>query len=146
MRNHSLILALPAAALIFGGCAAVGAGLQVASMATGNKGLADAGKSVSRAGETEDFTPEQKYYTGRTVAADLLLSEKPSDDAKLEAYVGKVGQTLALGSGMGELPQGWHFILLEDPQDGGPMGLDESAPRVVDGDAALHEPVVAGKV
>jgi predicted Zn-dependent protease len=101
---------------LLGGCAAGGALLQVASVATGNKQLADAGKSMSRAGETEEFTPEQKYYTGRTVAADLLTGEKASDDVELEKYVGRVGQTLAMGCGMGELPQGWHFILLDDAE------------------------------
>lgn len=101
---------------LLGGCAAVGAGLQVASIATGNKGLADAGKSVARAGETQEFTPEQKYYTGRTVAAGLLQNEKPSDDLELEKYVGRVGQTLVLGTGLGDLPQGWHFILLQDSE------------------------------
>lgn len=107
-------LLLIASAVIFNGCAAGGALLQVASVAAGgNQQLASAGKSVSRAGETQEFTPEQKYYTGRTVAADLLQSEKPSSDTDLEKYVGKVGQTLAMGSGLGELPQGWHFILIE---------------------------------
>src|SRR5581483_1660979 len=57
-----------------------------------------------------------KYYTGRTVAADLLTSEKASDDTDLEKYVGRVGQTLAMGSGLGDLPQGWHFILIEDAE------------------------------
>ncbi len=107
-----------AAALVFSGCAAVGGGLQaVSGLNVGGvnlSGLNSVGKNVSRAGETEDFTPEQKYYTGRTVAADLLTREKPSDKAALEAYVGKIGQTLALGCGLGDLPGGgWHFILIQ---------------------------------
>lgn len=107
-------IALILIAFTFSGCAAGGVLLQVASVAAGgNQQLANAGKSMSRAGETEEFTPEQKYYTGRTVAADLLLSEKASSDTALEKYVGKVGQTLAMGCGMGDLPQGWHFILTE---------------------------------
>jgi predicted Zn-dependent protease len=103
-------------ALGLGGCAVMGAGMQVAGALTGQQQLADAGKSVGRAGETEEFTPEQKYYTGRTVAADLLASEKASDNTELEKYVGRVGQTLAMGSGLGDLPNGWHFILIEDSE------------------------------
>ncbi len=106
-------LALMAAALVFSGCAAVGQGLKIAGDLSGQKGLSNAGQSMSRAAETKEFNEEEKYYTGRTVAADLLQTEKASDDRALEAYVGNVGQSVAMASGMGTLPQGWHFILLE---------------------------------
>jgi predicted Zn-dependent protease len=104
--------------LAFNGCAAMGGAMQVAGTLTGQQSLSDAGKSVSRVDEVQNFTPEEKYYTGRTVAAQLLVTEKPSDDLKLEAYVGRVGNCMALASGMGDLPHGWHFILLDDPEAG----------------------------
>ena len=109
-----MLLCLP----FFGGCAAMGAGLEIAGSLSGQSSLANAGKSVARAGEVESFSPEEKYYTGRTVAAQLLQSEKPSSDLRLEAYVNRVGNCVALGSGLGEMPHGWHFILLDDADPG----------------------------
>lgn len=97
-------------------CATVGTGLEIAGGLIGQKTLASAGKSVARVSEVENFGPEEKYYTGRTVAAQLLQGEKVSTDISLEAYVGRVGNCVALASGMAELPHGWHFILLQETE------------------------------
>jgi len=116
MNKHLNSLAWLTALGAFAGCAAVGTGLQIAGGLTGQRTLASAGKSVARADEVENFGPEEKYYTGRTVAAQLLQGEKASSDLGLEAYVNRVGNAVALASGMAELPHGWHFILLEDAE------------------------------
>ncbi len=106
--------ALFMAGYLLSGCGALGASLQVAGALTGQKSLSNAGSSMSRASETKDFNDEEKYYTGRTVAADLLTSNQPSDNSALEAYVNQVGQTLSLAAGNSAPFSGWHFILLED--------------------------------
>jgi predicted Zn-dependent protease len=115
MRKILSLLAL-GAIVTLSGCAASGALMEAAGNLSGQKSLANAGKSFKRVAETNEFTEEEKYYTGRTVGANLLAGETPSEKTDLEAYVGQVGQTVALASGMGELPEGWHFMLLKDPQ------------------------------
>ena len=101
---------------VLGGCATTGSLLEAYGNVSGQKNLVNAGKSFKRSAETTEFTEEEKYYTGRTVGANLLAGESPSEKTDLETYVGEVGQTLALASGKGELPEGWHFMLLKDPQ------------------------------
>lgn len=106
-------LGLLLATLLSGGCAAVGSAVQVAGMVTGQSSLSGAGKSLQRVTEVEDFSEEQKFYTGRSVAANLLADNKLSEHGALENYLGQVGQTVALASGKAGLPQGWHFILIQ---------------------------------
>lgn len=102
-----------AALLMFTGCATVGTVMETAGKMSGQKTLAAAGSGFKRSAEVEDFTEEEKYYTGRTVAADLLAGYELSKDLALQAYVSRVGQVVALASGKAELPQGWHFILIQ---------------------------------
>jgi predicted Zn-dependent protease len=100
------------------GCAEMGAVAEAYGNATGDKTLAGAGSSLKRSAEVEDFSEDEKVYTGRSVAANLLASAQLSDRSGQEAYVNQVGQTLALASGKASLPKGWHFILIKDPQVG----------------------------
>jgi predicted Zn-dependent protease len=115
MRKILSLLAL-GAIVTLSGCATSGALMEAYGNASGQKNLADAGKSFKRVAETNEFSEEEKYYTGRTVGANLLAGETPSEKTDLEAYVGQVGQTVALASGKGELTEGWHFMLLKDDQ------------------------------
>lgn len=112
MKKH--LLSLVALAGLAGGCATAGSLMEIAGTMSGQKNLADAGKSFKRVAEVEDFTEEQKMYTGRGVAANLLDAYALSDDTELEAYVNKVGQTAVQASGKAGLPGGWHFILIKD--------------------------------
>ena len=61
----------------------------------------------------EDITPEQEYYIGRTVAATVLMGYKPLDNAALNAYVNRVGQSLALFSTRPETFGGYRFLVLD---------------------------------
>lgn len=105
-------------ALLASGCAGVGAVMETYGNMSGNRSLAAAGSSFKRVAEVEEFNEDEKYYTGRTVAADLLGGGLSlSEDPKLQKYLSQVGQTVALASGKAELPHGWHFILFagKDP-------------------------------
>ena len=46
----------------------------------------------------EDITPEQEYYIGRAVAASILQTYAPLDDPAANAYLNRLGQTLAMAS------------------------------------------------
>lgn len=64
----------------------------------------------------QDITPEQEYYLGRAVAANLLQDNRPLDLAAANAYLNSVGQTLAMASDRPETFGGYHFLLLDSDQ------------------------------
>jgi len=61
----------------------------------------------------EDFTPQQEYYIGRTVGAVVLAKYPAASDARANAYLNVLGQTLAKVSDMPELFAGYHFLVLD---------------------------------
>ncbi len=64
----------------------------------------------------EDITPEQEYYIGRTVAATVLVGYQPKADAELNAYLNRVGQSLAQFSTRPETFGGYHFLTLDSDE------------------------------
>jgi predicted Zn-dependent protease len=104
--NKNILLAF----LLLGstGCATL---IKTAGVVSGKQELVAAGETMERA--ERDFTEEEKYYTGRTVAAQLLTEAPPSSRTALEQYLGRVGQTVAAASGKPDMVRGWHFILLK---------------------------------
>jgi len=62
---------------------------------------------------SEDFTPEQEYYIGRSVGAVLLSKYKPYNDSQAENYINLIGQALAQASGRPETFGGYHFLILD---------------------------------
>jgi predicted Zn-dependent protease len=93
------------------GCATMGQLTEVAGQVTGHKELVAAGSSMQRA--EREFSEEEKYFTGRTVACQLLTSHPASANLALEKYVGEVGQTVAAASPKPQQFKGWHFILIQ---------------------------------
>jgi predicted Zn-dependent protease len=61
----------------------------------------------------EDITPEQEYYIGRAVGANLLGRYPPYTEAKATAYINLLGQTLAMSSDRPETFKGYHFLILD---------------------------------
>jgi predicted Zn-dependent protease len=64
----------------------------------------------------ESLTPEQEYYLGRAVSAQLLGKFSPVTSAALIQYVNRVGATVA---GVSEVPEtfgGYHFVVVESPE------------------------------
>ena len=119
-RHLSFAAATVAAAVLaLAGCETfdqvveVGTGVAVA---TGNLSSSQAA-SINKAGKAvsktfDDITPEQEYYIGRTVAATCLARYKALDDARLNAYLNLLGQTLSRFSTRPETFGGYHFLLL----------------------------------
>lgn len=60
----------------------------------------------------EDLTPEEEYYIGRAVAAQLLASYYPVKNRRLTQYLNQVGGYLAEFSGRPETFAGYHFQLI----------------------------------
>jgi beta-barrel assembly-enhancing protease len=82
---------------------------------TAAKGV-HAGSLLAQSAST--FTPEQEYYVGRAVSAQVLANPKftQTSNQGLQDYVSNVGQAVALGSSSVKMPyQGYRFVVLESP-------------------------------
>jgi len=66
--------------------------------------------AVSRS--IEEFTPEQEYYIGRSVAAVILTKYPSYPNQPANEYLNLLGQTLAKVSGMPEIFYGYRFLVL----------------------------------
>lgn len=64
----------------------------------------------------EDITPEQEYYIGRSVAANVLLKYKPYDNFSLTKYLNLIGESCSLGSLRPETFGGYHFLVLDSDE------------------------------
>lgn len=65
---------------------------------------------------TAEITPRQEYYIGRAVAATILKQYRPWNHPAANAYVNKVGQSLALVSDAPQTFGGYHFLVLDSPE------------------------------
>jgi predicted Zn-dependent protease len=60
----------------------------------------------------QDITPEQEYYIGRSVAATVLHTYGPLDNAAANHYLNVIGRVLAQASDRPETFGGYHFQIL----------------------------------
>ncbi|MBP5451887.1 MAG: M48 family metalloprotease [Treponema sp.] len=82
----------------------------LANMA-GNKDVENALSSMSKA--AEEFTPENEYFIGRSVAANLLTNYKIYENKGLESYLNKICQALVVNSEDPYLFNGYHVKILD---------------------------------
>jgi predicted Zn-dependent protease len=121
MNKHFLQKALLVLTFItLAGCAVVQTATQVVTKVGEETGTIsrEQGKAIRKSSTAvskslEDFTPEQEYYIGRTVGAVVLAKYRPLADESANAYLNRLGQTLALASDMPELFGGYHFLVLD---------------------------------
>jgi predicted Zn-dependent protease len=119
MGGAALMSSLSVAAL-FCGCAEVseaGAGIAHAAGVI----TADQAQSITRSAQAvektwQDLTPEQEYYIGRAVAAQVFQSYPPLDRPQANAYLNLLGQSLAVFSDRPETFGGYHFLLLDSDE------------------------------
>jgi predicted Zn-dependent protease len=64
----------------------------------------------------QDLTPEQEYYVGRAVAAQVLQTYRPLDRPQANEYLNLLGQSLAIFSERPETFGGYHFLLLDSDE------------------------------
>jgi predicted Zn-dependent protease len=110
-----LFLSVLAAALL-SGCgevSKVGTGIaQGAGLITAEQGKAITTSAVALDKSFQDITPEQEYYIGRAVVAQVLQSYPPLDQSEANTYVNLLGQSLAVFSKRPETFGGYHLLLL----------------------------------
>ena len=64
----------------------------------------------------EDITPEQEYYIGRAVGANIVNQYDPWVDQAATDYLNRLGQALAMASDRPETFGGYHFLILESDE------------------------------
>ncbi len=64
----------------------------------------------------EDLTPEQEYYLGRSVAANILSQYKPYENQQLTNYLNLIGKTCSLASTRPETFGGYHVLALDSDE------------------------------
>ncbi len=82
---------------------------------------ADEAKSITRGAKAvqktwQDLTPEQEYYIGRAVAAQVFQTYPPLDRPPGNTYLNLLGQSLAIYSERPETFGGYHFLLLDSDE------------------------------
>lgn len=110
MKRLLLLGMLP---VLGAGCATLGSAIKLGGQLSGYSELSEAGENLEKS--DREFTEEEKYYIGRTVAASLLAGDGWESDPALTRYVNAVGETLVLGSGRPEQYHGYHFAVLKAP-------------------------------
>lgn len=64
----------------------------------------------------EEFTPEQEYYIGRSVAAVILSKYPAYTKPATNEYLNLLGQALAQASDMPEIFRGYRFLVLDSDE------------------------------
>jgi beta-barrel assembly-enhancing protease len=64
----------------------------------------------------EDLTPEEEYYIGRSVSAQILARYRPLNEAKVNRYLNTLGGYLRQYSARPETFGGYHFQLIDSPE------------------------------
>ena len=106
----SILLSLAGCASLAGGIGDTLVGAAVGNPSDVEK-VSKVTTSVQKA--AEDFTPEQEYYVGRTVAATVLQMYKPWDIQKANDYLNTLGRSLSQASVLPETFKGYHFLIMD---------------------------------
>lgn len=78
------------------------------------KGIFSAGDKFVKS--QEDLTPEQEYYLGRAVAAQVLESFPPQLSPNVTRYINQIGQVIVAVSDVPETFGGYHFAIMTSDQ------------------------------
>jgi predicted Zn-dependent protease len=74
--------------------------------------ISQSSQAISKA--AEEITPEQEYYIGRAVAANILSTYKIWEGTpNLTAYVNRICNAIAINSPRPEIYNGYHVMLLD---------------------------------
>jgi predicted Zn-dependent protease len=64
----------------------------------------------------EPPTPEDEYYLGRAVAANILASYKPYQNTELTLYLNRILQGLVINSTRPQIFNGYHLVILDNAE------------------------------
>jgi predicted Zn-dependent protease len=114
-----LLTVAPAAAAVFvAGCQMLQPLGNIAKAAGVNPNVVDgavkSGEAFAKA--KEKLTPENEYYIGRAVTAQILGKYKAYDNRKANDYLNTMGQAIAAFSDKPETYKGYHFLILDSEE------------------------------
>ena len=118
-----LLSAFAISALLAFSCQHMGTVAQVGAAVGQATGVIDekTAGAIVRSGEAigkafEEITPEQEYYIGRAVGANILANYKLQDRAALVVYVNKICNALIIHSPRPEIFNGYHVNILDSDE------------------------------
>ena len=109
MRRVLRFLPIALLALALSACASMD--LSVGNLVSIGQGV----QNVQKAEQTE-FTPEQEYYIGRAVAANLLATRKVYDNQKATDYLNVLERALSIYSDRPETFGGYHVLIMDSDE------------------------------
>jgi predicted Zn-dependent protease len=114
-----LLAVMPALIAVFmSGCETLQGLGTIAKAAGVNPNVVDgavkSGEAFAKA--KEKLTPENEYYIGRAVTAQILGKYKAYDNRKANDYINTLGQAMAAYSDKPETYKGYHFLLLDSDE------------------------------
>jgi predicted Zn-dependent protease len=123
-RRLVLITGVTALAALALSCQTVAGATGVLAQTAGALGVIDPATTQAIVGATdaigraaEEITPEQEYYIGRAVGANLLTNYKIyTQNPALTAYLNKICAALTVNSPKPELYNGYHVAILDSPE------------------------------
>jgi predicted Zn-dependent protease len=113
--------ALFASLFLLWSCQALGNTISIGAQVAGVLGVveADTADAISRSGQAisraaEEITPEQEYYIGRAVGANLLSRYKVWQGApRLTKYLNEICMAIVINSPRPEIYNGYHVAILD---------------------------------
>jgi predicted Zn-dependent protease len=117
-RTPLSVSAVALLAVLLAGCSSFGVGDVASAMFDPNKRAAVQQAASDTQKAQEDFTPDQEYYIGRTVAATIMSDPRypPSSNRQVREYLNLLGLSLAWASDVPETFGGWHFEMLDSSE------------------------------
>jgi predicted Zn-dependent protease len=120
MRDILVAIIIFSLMLVIQGCKTldtvtnVGVGIATSTGAITNKQAESIKRGTQAASQAfEEFTPENEYYIGRTIAANILSRYKVYHNNYAIEYINLIGQTMAQASDKPETFNGYHFLILD---------------------------------
>ncbi len=93
---------------------------------------------------SEEITPEEEYYIGRAVAANITTSYRPyTSNAALTSYLNQICRAIAVNSDRPDLYNGYHLMILDSEEvnafasSGGHIFVTKGLLRAADSEDAL---------
>jgi len=122
MKRNTILLLL--AGLIIIGCASIagaGAGIIAGALGADSNTAAQIAQGVTKGVATfeeskkaaDSLTPENEYYLGRAVAANIAAKYNIYSNAVVEAYINKICTTIVINSPRPDIFNGYHVAILD---------------------------------
>jgi predicted Zn-dependent protease len=106
MKKVASLLTVASLGFLVAACASL-------DLSAGNIVAIGQGVQQYQAAEQTEFTPEQEYYIGRAVAADILSTRKVYDNKAATDYLNVMERALAIYSERPETFGGYHVLILD---------------------------------